>query len=89
MSVVPIVSADDRETGIIYDSLIWAGNNMIELSYTEEHNRGDGACLVTTLVIDVRKLEVEYQELLDALGQLVDSGTIVVRNPPKTIPSRQ
>lgn len=87
MSLVP--SADDPRTGIIYDSLIWRGNRMIELSYTEEHDRGENACLVTTLVIDSRKVEVEYQELLDALGGLVESGSIVVRNPPKSIPSRQ
>jgi hypothetical protein len=76
---------DDQRTGLIFDSMIWRGDYMVEISYTEERDRGDGVCKVTTLVIDRRKLDELYQQLIEALVEFVDQGEVVLRNPPETI----
>lgn len=81
MSLLP----DDQRSGIIFDSMIWRGDYMVEVSYTEERNRGDGICQVTTLVIDRRKLEEQYRQLIEALVDFVDEGSVILRNPPETI----
>jgi hypothetical protein len=76
----------DEQNGRIYDSIIWRGDRMIEISYTEDYNRGPGCCLVTTLVIPHSKLPDQYRELIDAITTFVDDGEIAVRNPPDVIP---
>jgi hypothetical protein len=81
MSLTP----DDPRTGLIFDSMIWRGDYMVEISYTEERDRGDGVCKVTTLVIDRRKLEEHYQQLIESLIEFVDQGEVILRNPPDMI----
>lgn len=76
----------DEPGGRIYDSIVWRGDHMIEVSYTEEHNRGPGCCIVSTLVIPHSKVPEQYQEFLEALTTLVDDGCVVVRDPPGVIP---
>ena len=80
--------ADDARTGIIFDSVIWRGDHMVEISYTEERDRGDGACLVRTLVIDRRKLPEHDKGLIDTLIEFIDEGEVIVRNPPERLSRR-
>jgi hypothetical protein len=84
MSLIP----DDNRSGIIFDSIVWRGDFMVEVSYTEERNRGDGVCQVTTLVVDRRKLAEQYRSFIEALVDIVDEGEVVLLNPPEQI-SRQ
>jgi hypothetical protein len=79
------ITPDDDRSGLIFDSIIWRGDFMIEISFTEERDRGDGVCKVTTLVIDRRKLDDHYRQLIEALVEFVDEGQVVLRNPPETI----
>jgi hypothetical protein len=81
MSLTP----DDQRTGLIFDSMIWRGDFMVEISYTEERDRGDGVCKVTTLVIDRRKLDEHYRQLIESLVDFVDQGEVILRNPPDSI----
>jgi hypothetical protein len=80
--------ADDRASGIVFDSIVWRGDYMVEISYTEERNRGDGVCQVTTLVIDRRKIEDHYRDFIEALVEFVDQGEVVLRNPPERVSRR-
>jgi hypothetical protein len=81
MSLIP----DDDRTGIIFDSMIWRGDFMVEISFTEDRDRADGVCKVTTLVIDRRKLDEHYRQLIEALVEFVDEGQVILRNPPEVI----
>jgi hypothetical protein len=81
-------TADDQRSGLIFDSVIWRGEHMVEISFTEERDRGDGVCKVSTLVIDWRKLEGQYRQLIDVLVDFVDEGQVILRNPPERISRR-
>lgn len=84
MSITP----DDQNSGLIFDSMIFRGDFMIEISYTEERDRGDGICKVTTLVVDRRKLDDHYRQLIEALVEFVDQGSVILRNPPELVSRR-
>jgi hypothetical protein len=81
MSITP----DDQRSGLIFDSMIWRGDYMVEISFTEERDRGDGICKVSTLVVDRRKLEDHYRLLIEALVEFVDEGQVILRNPPEMV----
>lgn len=61
---------------------------MVEISFTEESDRGENIALVKTLVIDRRKSPAYYREFVQALVDFVNEGLVILRDPPETIPVR-
>lgn len=77
---------DDERSGLVFDSIIWRGEFMVEVSFTEERDRGDGVCLVRTYVVDRRKVPELYQQLVEALVEFTDEVAVILRNPPEKVP---
>jgi hypothetical protein len=77
--------ADHARSGLIFDSVIWRGEEWIEVAFTEERHRGEGVCKVTTLVVQTRKVAEYYRLFVEALVELTDEIETVLIAPPETI----
>lgn len=82
------VTADDPESGLVFDSVAWHGDFMVQVAFVKEINRFDGGCEGTIYTIDRRKVPVEYREVIEALVALVDAVEVHQRAPAPTIPGR-
>ena len=76
--------SENAERGLVFESLMFR-DNLVEVSFTEEGDRGDGVARIQTLIIDGRKVRDEHEELMDALGSFVDAALVVLRNPPERL----
>lgn len=75
-------AAIDPQTGVVFESVMFR-NQFIEVSFTEEADRGDGVARVQTIVVDAaRRIPAEHQAFIAALTDLVDAAGVALRNPP-------
>ena len=82
------MSAIDPDTGIAYESILFPDRH-VEISFTEEPDRGEGIARIQTLIIDgPARVPNEWAAMIAALTALVDAGRVALRNPPDTIASR-
>lgn len=74
--------------GTLFESIMFRGD-VLEISYTESHDRGEGVAMVRTLIVEApRKVPQEYADFMDALQALVDAGQLALRNPPERLERR-
>lgn len=52
---------------------------MIEVSFTEERDRGDGVALVRTVVCDRSLIKQYHDDLVVSLTDLVEQAQVVLR----------
>lgn len=75
----------DPNTGLAFESVLFR-DRYVEVSFTEERDRGNGIARVQTMVVDPTKLPSEYGDLIDSLVAFVDAASVALRNPPERIP---
>lgn len=74
----------DPESGVLFEQVLFQEGDLLNITYTEKHERGDGVAVVRTVVVDgQRTVPVQYAEFMDALQALVDESLRALRNPPE------
>lgn len=61
------------------------GDEGIEISYFEKRDQGSKVGVFKTMVMSTVGLEEQVQEINDAIVELVDHGSLTLRNPPDRI----
>lgn len=80
MSVVP--HGADIETGITFEAISFSPE-VLQLSFSERHDRGENAVLIRTLILNAQeRCPEEYEDFMVALIALVEAGQLALRNPP-------
>lgn len=67
------------------------GDDSLEIVFLERDDQQDTAAIVKTMIVDCRanNLLNHVAEILELLEEIVETGYIAVRNPPKTIDPRK
>lgn len=79
--------AGKTNDGVIFESVIFR-EDLVEVSFTEEHDRGEGIALIKTVLVDAkRKVPTETDQLLLALQMFVDAARVALRSPPDEVPA--
>lgn len=75
----------DRDSGIVLESIIFR-SGLLEISFTEPHNRNNGMVNVQTYVWDPpAKTPEEYENFMTAVIELIEAAQLALRNPPDQI----
>lgn len=75
----------DRDSGMVFESIIFR-SGLLEVSFTEPHNRNNGIILMQTAVWDPpTKTPEEYEDFMISLVALVEAAQLSLRNPPDEI----
>jgi hypothetical protein len=69
----------DKNTGVMFESVLFR-MDCIEVSWTEERDRGDQNLLVRTRIVNgARLIPDEYNALIEAIGRFVDAAEVAQR----------
>lgn len=60
-------------------------DGLIHIDYVDEEKQSPVAWETSTISIDIQEIEEEVQELQELLGELVDKGKLLIRNPPRRL----
>lgn len=63
------------------------GADSIMIAYQERHNQSESTSIMSTMIvaIDTEERAIVYEELQEALRELVDDGYINLRNPAQEL----